>query len=147
MIVALDSSAAVCLILPHAASGELQKLVDQADEVVVSALCRAEVSVAVDSSAPTRALAERSANQLGQIWERFWTVPVDQECLDVAADLAAGHQLPLSPAIHLAAFNRVERPLLLATFDQRQVAPALSLGLEIVELDVASSAHDMLAAD
>ena len=65
-------------------------------------------------------------------WDRFHLVPVDQRCLDRAAVLAREQPLRLSDAIHLAAADRLPRPLQFLTFDPAQIPVALSLGFDVV---------------
>lgn len=65
-------------------------------------------------------------------WDRVHVVPVDQRCLDRAAVLAREQPLRLSDAIHLAAADRLPRPLSFLTFDPAQIPVALSLGFDVV---------------
>jgi predicted nucleic acid-binding protein len=65
-------------------------------------------------------------------WERMWAVPVDRLCLERAAELAAGHPLRLVDAIHLAAADRLPRPVSYVTFDDHQIPVALALGFDVV---------------
>jgi predicted nucleic acid-binding protein len=64
-------------------------------------------------------------------WDRLHLVPVDQRCLDRAAVLAREQPLRLSDAIHLAAADRLPRPLRFLTFDPAQIPVALSLGFDV----------------
>jgi predicted nucleic acid-binding protein len=63
--------------------------------------------------------------------DRLWVVPVDQRCLDRASDLGREHPLRTVDAIHLAAADRLPRPLTYVTFDPRQIPTALALGFHI----------------
>lgn len=65
-------------------------------------------------------------------WDRLHLVPVDQRCLDRATVLARQQPLRLSDAIHLAAADRLPRPLTFVTFDPAQIPVALSLGFDVV---------------
>jgi len=65
-------------------------------------------------------------------WDRLHLVPVDQRCLDRAAVLAREQPLRLSDTIHLAAADRLPRPLRFLTFDPAQIPVALSLGFDVV---------------
>lgn len=64
-------------------------------------------------------------------WDRYWVVPVDQRCLDRAADLARDHPVRTVDALHLAAAERLPRPLTYLTFDARQIPIALALGFDV----------------
>jgi predicted nucleic acid-binding protein len=63
--------------------------------------------------------------------DRLWVVPVDQRCLDRASDLGREHPLRTVDAIHLAAADRLPRPVTYVTFDPRQIPTALALGFHI----------------
>ena len=65
-------------------------------------------------------------------WDRLAVVPVDAACLDRAAELARAQPLRLSDALHLAAADRLPRPVRFLTFDPGQIPVALSLGFEVI---------------
>jgi uncharacterized protein len=65
-------------------------------------------------------------------WDRLAVVPVDQRCLDRAAALMRSQPLRLSDALHLAAADRLPRPLSFVTFDPAQIPVALALGFDVV---------------
>jgi predicted nucleic acid-binding protein len=67
-------------------------------------------------------------------WLRIAVVPVDQLCLERAATLAEAHPLRIVDAIHLAAADRLPRPVRYATFDDHQIPVALALDFEVVSL-------------
>ena len=59
-------------------------------------------------------------------------MPLDQPCLDRAAELARSQPLRTVDALHLAAADRLPRPLTFVTFDHRQIPVALALGFDVV---------------
>ena len=65
-------------------------------------------------------------------WDRYAVVPVDQRCLDRAAQLLREQPLRLADAIQLAAADRLPRPVTFVTFDPAQIPVALSLGFDVV---------------
>jgi predicted nucleic acid-binding protein len=65
-------------------------------------------------------------------WDRVGVVPVDQRCLDRAASLMRSQPLRLSDALHLAAADRLPRPVRFVTFDPAQIPVALSLGFDVI---------------
>ncbi len=65
-------------------------------------------------------------------WDRVAVVPVDQRCLDRAASLMRSQPLRLSDALHLAAADRLPRPVRFVTFDPAQIPVALALGFDVV---------------
>jgi uncharacterized protein len=68
-------------------------------------------------------------------WERIHVVPVDQRCLDRAAELGRTQPVRTVDAIHLAAADRLPRPVSFVTFDPAQIPVALSLGLDVLSTD------------
>jgi predicted nucleic acid-binding protein len=65
-------------------------------------------------------------------WDRLAVVPVDQRCIDRATTLMRTQPLRLSDALHLAAADRLPRPVRFVTFDPAQIPVALSLGLDVI---------------
>ncbi|MFQ5558257.1 MAG: hypothetical protein ACE5GB_12225, partial [Acidimicrobiales bacterium] len=59
-------------------------------------------------------------------------VPTDERCLARAVELGAQFALRTVDAVHLAALDRLPRPLRYATLDRRQIPAAVALGLEVV---------------
>ncbi len=131
MTVALDTSA----LLGRYLSGPHRQVVLDAmaaDGVwCASALAQAEALGLVDRvcDVPTDGDALRRA--LRDDWERIHVVPVDQRCLDRAAELTRSQPLRTVDALHLAAADRLGRPITFVTFDPRQIPVALALGFEV----------------
>lgn len=65
-------------------------------------------------------------------WDRYAVIPVDQRCLDRAAELLRAQPLRLADAIHLAAAERLPAPVRYVTFDPAQIPVALSLGFDVI---------------
>jgi hypothetical protein len=65
-------------------------------------------------------------------WDRVAVVPVDARCLERATTLIRDQPLRLSDALHLAAAERLPRPLSFVTFDPAQIPVALALGFDVV---------------
>src|SRR6478736_6680488 len=78
--------------------------------------------------------AERDAlrRALRDDWERINVVPVDQACLDRAAELGRTQPVRTVDAIHLAAADRLPKPITFCTFDPRQIPVALALSFDVV---------------
>lgn len=97
-----------------------------------SALALSEALMLIDQIGddPRRADALRRA--LRDDWERIAVVPVDQRCLDRAAELGRTQPLRTIDALHLAAADRLPRPVGFATFDPAQIPVAMSLGFDVV---------------
>lgn len=102
------------------------------ERTCVSALALTESLGAVPRVTDEPVLRGDLEDALRLQWDRFAVVPVDQACLDRAAHLLASQPLRVSDAIHLAAADRLPRPVRFVTFDPGQIPVALSLGFEVV---------------
>ena len=65
-------------------------------------------------------------------WDAFVVVPVDDRCLAHAVELGATYGLRTVDAVHLAAADRLPRPLTYVTYDGRQIPAAAALGFEVL---------------
>jgi predicted nucleic acid-binding protein len=96
-----------------------------------SALCRSEALLALHRLAATASQHERLWSRLRDDWDAFLVVPVDDRCLARAVEVGATYGLRTVDALHLAAADRLPRPLTYATFDRRQIPAAAALGFEV----------------
>lgn len=58
-------------------------------------------------------------------------VPVDPACLEGAVDIGCRYQVRALDAVHLAAADRLPRPIVMLTFDRRQADAARSMELVV----------------
>jgi predicted nucleic acid-binding protein len=132
--VALDSSGLLARYLSGAA-GDAARLAMAADPVwCACALALTEALMVVDHLDVEPAGREELRLAIRDDWERVHVVPVDGRCLDRAAELGRTQPLRTVDALHLAAADRLPRPLTYLTFDSRQIPVALSLGYEVVSV-------------
>jgi predicted nucleic acid-binding protein len=126
----VDASALVALHTETPQARVVRATLDTDDQWASSALTMLEALALVDRVAdgPNRADLE---DLVRLTWDRVAVVPVDQRCLDRAADLMRAQPLRLSDAIHLAAAQRLPRPVRFVTFDPGQIPVALGLGFEV----------------
>jgi predicted nucleic acid-binding protein len=132
MTLALDTSAL------------LARFVDGPDRPVILEAMAADPAWCASALALTEALmllerlssdpyaADELRRALRDDWERIAVVPLDQTCLDRTAELGRTHPLRTVDALHLAAADRLPRPVTFATFDPRQIPVALALGFDVV---------------
>jgi predicted nucleic acid-binding protein len=97
-----------------------------------SALALAEAMVLADRLSDDAAERDYLRRALRVDWERVAVVPVDRLCLDRAAELATAHPLRIVDAVHLAAADRLPRPVAYVTFDDHQIPVALAMGFTVV---------------
>lgn len=132
MTLALDTTA----LLARYLEGPFQSVILDAMEAdhswCASALALTEAMMLVDrlGDDPTRTDELRGA--IRDDWSRMAIVPIDQRCLDRAAELGRTQPVRTVDAIHLAAADRLPKPLTFATFDPAQIPVALSLGFNVV---------------
>jgi uncharacterized protein len=100
-----------------------------------SALALSEALMVVDRLGDDPDRTDDLRRALRDDWERIHVVPVDQRCLDRAAELGRTQPVRTVDAIHLAAADRLPRPVSFATFDPGQIPVALSLGLDVLSVD------------
>ena len=132
MALFVDTSA---LVKRYVAEPDRQLVVDamRADDVwVASSLARTEAMLTLHQLAPGPHSQERLWHAFRDDWDAFVVVPVDDRCLARAVELGAQFSLRVVDAIHLAAADRLPRPLKYLTFDRRQIPAASALGLEVV---------------
>ena len=96
-----------------------------------SALALAEALGMVDRVCDIPSDSDALRRALRDDWERFHVVPLDQRCLDRAAELSREQPLRTVDALHLAAADRLPHPVTYVTFDPRQIPVALALGFDV----------------
>jgi predicted nucleic acid-binding protein len=100
-------------------------------EWVVSALARAEAEVTLCRLGFPMDEDRDVTERLRADWERCHVVPVDPACLERAAEIGCEFEVRTLDALHLAAADRLPRPVLMLTFDRRQADAARSLDLTV----------------
>jgi uncharacterized protein len=130
-VLALDSSA----LLARYLGGPTRQVVLDAmaadRDWCASALALSEVLVLVERVGSFEGERDALRRAVRDDWERFHVVPVDQACLDRASELGRTQPVRTVDAIHLAAADRLPRPLTFCTFDPRQIPVALALGFRV----------------
>jgi predicted nucleic acid-binding protein len=132
MTLFLDTSALVRRYV-HGSGHDLVVEAMEADETwCASALCRSETLLALHRLAATPSQHARLWSRLRDDWDAFIVVPVDDRCLAHAVEIGATYALRTVDALHLAAADRLPRPLTYGTFDRRQIPAAAALGFEVL---------------
>ncbi len=131
-LLALDTSALVKRYVPDAQRPLVVDEMAAADGWCASAMARTEVLLALHRMAMAPFQHEQLWRAVRADWDAFHVVPVDGRGLGHAADLGARFGLRLIDAIHLAAADRLPRPVRYLTFERRQMPAAAELGLEVV---------------
>lgn len=132
MTVFLDTSAVLALAIEGSARGVvLDAFIDDPIRAA-SAMALTEALPAVDRLADEPIIRLDLEDAVRHAWDHLHVVPVDQRCLDRAAAIARTQPARLSDAIHLAAAERLPRPVRFVTFDPAHIGVAMGLGFDVV---------------
>lgn len=132
MTLYLDASALVAALVATPSRTMVLDTLDTDPVWCTSAVSLTEALAMVDRLLDESVLRSDLEDELRLIWDRLWVIPVDQRCLDRAAVLAREQPVRLADALHLAAADRLPRPLQFVTLDPAQIPVALSLGFDVV---------------
>lgn len=131
-MISLDTTALLARHLGGPARAVALSATEADRDWCASALALSEALMLIDRVSELDSERVGLRHALRDDWDRVNVVPVDQRCLDRAEDLARQQPLRTIDAIHLAAADRLPRPLMYCTFDPRQIGVALSLGFDVV---------------
>lgn len=132
MTIALDSSAFLKRYVLEAGHDLVNQTLARDSRWVASALCRAEVQLALHRVSTSAAEQTELWASFRHDWDAVAVVPVDDRCVARAVEIGSMFQLRTTDALHLAAADRLPRPATYLTFDSHQIPAALSLGLDVV---------------
>lgn len=128
----LDTSALVKRYVEEEETEFVLRRMHEDSEWVVSSLARTETEITLCRLGFDPEGTAELWQRVREDWDRCLVVPVDPACLERAADIGCRYQVRTLDALHLAAVDRLPRPLVMLTFDQRQADAARSMAL-IVE--------------
>jgi uncharacterized protein len=139
MIVYIDTSALVKRYIQEANSGDVVKLIDQADLAGSILLTRVEMASAFSKAVRMKWLnlqvAEESWQDFLVHWRSFSRLNITQPLTDRASRLAWDYGLRAYDATHLAAAllwqETLETPVILATYDRELWQAGKKAGLSV----------------
>jgi predicted nucleic acid-binding protein len=129
---ALDTSALVRRYIDEPERDLVVETMGASPVWVASALARTEVLITLHQLAAGPRQQARLWSSFRDDWAAFAVVPVDDRCLARAVELGAQFGVRIVDAIHLAAADRLPRPVRFLTFDRHQIPAAAALGLEVI---------------
>ena len=132
MTLALDASALLARYLESEEREVVLAAMAADPDWCASALALTEALMLVERVTDDPLQRDELRRALRDDWERIAAVPVDQACLDRAAELGRSQPLRSVDALHLAAADRLPRPVTFVTFDHHQIGVALALGFDVV---------------
>ena len=135
MTLFLDTTGLLARFLEGAARPVVLDAMAQDHDWCASSLALSEALMLVDRLGDDPSRTDELRRALRDDWERVHVVPVDQRCLDRAAELGRTQPVRTVDAIHLAAADRLPRPLRYVTFDPGQIPVALAMGFEVISTE------------
>jgi hypothetical protein len=132
MTIALDTTALLARYLDGPYRPVILDAMGADQEWCASALALTEALMLVDRLGDDPSRTDELRGAIRDDWERIHVVPVDQRCLDRAAELGRTQPLRTIDALHLAAADRLPSPTTFATFDPAQIPVAIALGFDVV---------------
>ncbi|MGB3410816.1 MAG: type II toxin-antitoxin system VapC family toxin [Microthrixaceae bacterium] len=139
MTVFLDTTALLSRFLEGPAREVALEVMAGDGDWCASALALSESLMLVDRLGDDPHRTDELRRAIRDDWDRVHIVPVDQRCLDRAAELGRTQPIRTVDAIHLAAADRLPRPLRFVTFDPGQIPVALAMGFSVVSTDSVAS--------
>ncbi|MEZ5322020.1 MAG: type II toxin-antitoxin system VapC family toxin [Microthrixaceae bacterium] len=134
MTLALDTTAYLGRYLDGPFRSVVLDAMDAERDWCASELVLAEALMLAERIGDDRRRGAELRRRLRDDWECIHVVPVDTECLRIAAEFGRTHPVRTVDAIHLAAADRLPGPVRFATFDPAQIPVATALGFEVVSL-------------
>ena len=126
MTLALDTTALLARFLDGPTRPVILEAMDADPDWCASAVALSEALMLVDRLGDDPRRTDELRRALRDDWERIHVVPVDGMCLDRAAELGRTQPLRTVDALHLAAADRLPRPVTFVTFDPAQIPVALA---------------------
>lgn len=132
MTVLLDTTALLALHVTCAQQRVVEEALRNDPVWCASAMALAEALAGIDRLTEDPVLREEMEDALRRTWDHVHVVPVDQRCIDEASLISRTQPLSLGSALHLAAAQRLPRPVSIVTFDPGQITVAMGMDHEIV---------------
>ncbi len=127
----LDTSALIKRYVEEDGTRVVLRRMSEDPEWVVSAVARTEAEITLCRLGFDASGSAAVTSGLREDWEHCHVVPMDPACLARAAELGCRYDVRTLDALHLAAADRLPRPLVMLTFDRRQAAAARAMGLTV----------------
>lgn len=128
----LDTTAVMSLFIAGPNRSLVEDLVRGEPAVCASHLALTESEMLIERLDLPPTDMRRLRQAFLRYWDSLHVVPVDARCLTRAGEIGRHQPVRIADAIHLAAADRVPRPVRFATFDPNQIGPALDLGFDVV---------------
>ena len=128
----VDTSALVKRYLAEDGRDDVLAQMEGDPDWAISAVARTEAELTLCHAGFDEDSLAELLSALARDWARMLVVPVDVTCLAQASRIGCEQRIRTLDAIHLAAADRLPRPVSYLTFDARQAAVATALGLDVL---------------
>jgi predicted nucleic acid-binding protein len=132
MTLAIDPSAMIARYVPGPDRALVNATMNDDPIWCASDMARTEVMLALHRVAGAEVLANELWAAARADFDAFVLVPIDERCIARATELGAAYGLRTVDAIHLAAADRLPRPVRYLTLDRHQIPAAAGLGFDLV---------------
>ena len=132
MMLAIDPSALIARYVPGPDRTLVNETMAGDDSWCASDLARTEVMLALHRIAGAEVLSYDLRAAARADFDAFVMVPVDDRCIARATELGSQFGLRTVDAVHLAAADRLPRPVRYLTLDRHQIPAAAALGFELI---------------
>lgn len=133
MTIYLDTSAVIATAIDGGERNVVLSALQKDPIWCSSAMTLTEVAGLIPRITSDRATQSALEDQIRQLWDYLYLIPVDQACLDRASRISQEHLLRTSLAIHLASFGRLPSPSWLITFDHDLILASNALRISTLE--------------
>ncbi len=131
-VLVLDTSALLRRYIADANRTLVIDAMNDAEAWAASAVARTELQLGLFAAA----VSPRSRDELWAAvrndWEAMWEIPLDRRCLARATEIGARYGMSLVDSLHLAAADRLPRPVRYCTFERQQIPAAAELGFDVI---------------
>jgi predicted nucleic acid-binding protein len=131
MTLAIDPSALIARYVPGPDRALVNATMNDDPIWCASDMARTEVMLALHRVAGAEVLANELWAAARADFDAFVLVPIDERCIATATELGAAYGLRTVDAIHLAAADRLPRPVRYLTLDRHQIPAAAALGFDL----------------
>jgi uncharacterized protein len=132
MTLFLDTTALLALHVDRDAAQIFEQEMRDDATWVACAVALAEAVSSINQMSDDLEVHEELEDNIRRLWDYLYVVPVDQACLDRASEITRDQPIRIADALHLAAADRLPKPVRYCTLDAAQIPVALALGFQVI---------------
>ena len=132
MTLFLDTTALIALQIDANYARSMEQVMKKDTVWVACSVALAEAVSSINQMTDDPGSQEELEDNIRRLWDYLHVVPVDQSCLDRASEITREQPIRISDALHLAAADRLPRPVRYCTLDAAQIPVALAMDFEVM---------------